>query len=191
MSNQEKDNFGNHEAYDAKKLEQLGESQAERIKEDLERGVENKSHEQLDEARREALEQANSVERKKEKDESKERSPAERRKPISRRDKEASFDATMHEVRSQMSAPSRAFSNFIHNPAVEKVSDAVGGTIARPNAILSGAVFAFLFTLAIYLVARFYGYPLSGGETVVSFAVGWVLGLAFDYVRLLLFGKSK
>lgn len=188
MSNQEKDRFGNHEAYDVKALGEFGEAQKERIKDDLERGVETKSHEKLETARREALEHASTVE-KKSVQRSKETSPAERRGPVSKKERAASFDATMREVRSQMSTPSRAFSTFIHNPVVEKTSDTIGNTVARPNAILSGAVFAFIFTLVIYMIARFYGYPLSGTETIASFALGWVLGLIFDYVRLLVVGK--
>ena len=90
-----------------------------------------------------------------------------------------------------MSAPGRAFSSFIHNKTVEKVSESVGNTVARPNAILSGAVFAFLFTLVIYLVARHNGYPISGSETIASFALGWILGLLFDYIRVLVLGKNK
>ncbi len=188
MSNQEKNKFNNHESYDSKKLEGLHEEHQERLKENLERNVETKSHDAESKARHEALEHASSVEKEHHK-ETKETSPAERRGPLTKKERDASFDETMREVRSQMSGPSRAFSGFIHNKGVEKVSDAVGGTIVRPNAVLSGAVFAFLFTLVVYLVARYNGYPLSGTETIASFVLGWVLGLIFDYVRVLVQGK--
>ena len=192
MSKHEQDNFGSHETYDAKSLERVNNAQQERIKENLERSVETKNPEHLENARHEALEQASSAEVERKAEQSSEKdSPLEHRRPRSRKEKDASFEATMAEVRSQMSAPSRVFSTIIHNPVVEKTSDVVGSTIARPNAILSGAVFAFVFTLIIYLVARFYGYPLSGGETIASFAAGWALGLVFDYIRLLLFGKGQ
>jgi hypothetical protein len=97
----------------------------------------------------------------------------------------------MGEIRAHMSAPDRVFSSIIHNKTVEKVSDAVGSTIARPNAILSGSVFAFIFTLVIYLVANHNGYALSGSETIASFALGWLIGLIFDYVRVLIIGKHQ
>lgn len=190
MSNQEKDNFGNHEAFDDKALAEQAKEHHERLQEDRERAAEKTKETSTDDARREALEQASSAEHEQQ-SEKREASPAERRGPITKRERKASYDATMREVRSQMSAPSRTFSNVIHNPTVERVSDAVGGTLARPNAILSGSVFAFLFTLAIYLIARYYGYALSGTETIASFALGWVLGLALDYIRLLISGKTK
>lgn len=189
MTQQEKDPLGNQERYDSKSLEKLREAHQEVLREKLERSVEKQGETEAD-ARKEALEQASSVERKHEKRERETVSPHERR-PATKRERETSYERTMDEVRSQLSAPSRAFSNFIHNPVVEKVSDAVGGTIARPNAVLSGAVSAFLLTLIVYLVARLYGYPLSGTETIASFGLGWILGLAFDYVRLLVFGKSR
>lgn len=190
MSNREKDNFGNHEAFDESKLENLRSEQQDRLKEDLERNVEKRSHEDLETARREALEQAGSVEKERKVAE-KESSPAERRGPLTKKEKDASFNATMAEIRTHMSGPSRAFSAFIHNKTVEKVSDVVGSTVARPNAILSGSVFAFLFTLVIYLIARYNGYPISGSETIASFALGWLVGLIFDYIRVLAIGKSK
>lgn len=191
MSN-ENDKFSNHEqGFDGEGLKDLAAERHKELANERERNAVEKGKESVEDARHEALEHASRAEKEARRKDSKETSPAERRGPISKRERDASFDATMAEVHSQMSAPSRAFSNFIHNPAVEKVSDAVGGTVARPNAILSGAVFAFLFTLVIYLVARYYGYALSGAETITSFALGWILGLVFDYVRLLVLGKSK
>ena len=97
----------------------------------------------------------------------------------------------MREVQSQMSAPSRAFSKVIHNKVIEKTSEVVGNSIARPNAILSGAVCSFILVLAVYLIAHTYGYQLSGTETIATFAFGWAIGLIYDYIRLLILGKDK
>ena len=113
-------------------------------------------------------------------------SPAERRKDgiISKKEAAANYKHTMKEVRKELPPASRAFSKFIHNKAVERVSDAVGSTVARPNAILTGSIAAFVFTLGIFLLARYYGYPLSGTETIAAFALGWMVGLLADYLRL-------
>ena len=189
MSDKEKLNL-NPEAYDAKALAEQGKEHQERLREDRERAAEKNHERDEDSAKHEALEHASRAEKEQRKHEKREESPAERRGPASKRERDASYNRTMREVRSQMSAPSRAFSTFIHNPVVEKVSDAVGSTIARPNAIASGAGFAFLFTLSIYLVARFYGYALSGTETIASFVLGWIVGLVYDYFRLLVLGKK-
>ena len=191
MSN-EKDTYSSHEnSFDSEALRREAHERNRVLATERERNTVEKSHENLEHARHEALEHASSGEKETIRAEKTvDRSPAERRGPASKRERAASFDATMKEVRSQMSAPSRAFSTVIHHPVVEKVSDVIGGTVARPNAVASGAIFAFIFTLAIYLIARFNGYPLSGSETIASFLLGWVIGLIYDYLRMLVLGKK-
>ena len=188
MNNEKDTSTSSHErGFDAERLKEAGAERQNELAAERERNAAETSQERdAASARHEALEQATSVERK----QSRQESPAERRGAITKRERKASYDATMREVRSQMSGPSRAFSTIIHNPTVEKISDVIGGTIARPNAILAGSVFAFLFTLAIYLIARFNGYALSGTESIASFALGWLAGIAFDYLKLVVTGKK-
>ena len=177
-----------HEAFDAKNLEALRNEQHEALRENIERNVEQKPKDTIEKARNEALEQAGVTEKRQAK--SKEKSPAERRGPLTKQERDRSFTSTMNEVRSQMSPSSRQFSKFIHHKTVERVSDAVGSTVARPNAILSGSVFAFILTLIVYVTARYNGYPLSGTETIAAFAIGWVLGMVFDYFKVLMSNKT-
>lgn len=169
-------------------VEQAG---AERRKE-LEKYHEKteKNHENVDDARREV--EKVTVELEKKPEETREVAPIEQRKdgPISKAKRNTSFDTTMREVRSQMSGPSRAFSKIIHNKAVDAISEAAGNTVARPNAILSGAVFAFVLTLAVYLVAKNFGYPLSGFETIGAFALGWIIGLVYDFLKVMITGRK-
>jgi hypothetical protein len=103
----------------------------------------------------------------------------------------ASYHATMRHIRSEMNAPSRTFSKFIHNKTVERVSDAVGSTAARPNAVLAGSVAATFLTLFVFMIAKQYGYRLSGFETIGTFLVGWALGLIYDYARLMFPNKRS
>ncbi len=99
------------------------------------------------------------------------------------------YSTIMEQARAEMSAPERAFSKIIHNPAIEKVSDFTGNTIARPDAILSGAISAFLLTLIIYLIAKQSGYPLTGTETIVAFIIGWIVGNIYDYAKIMMRGR--
>ena len=80
---------------------------------------------------------------------------------------------------------------MIHHKAVEQTSELLGSTIARPNAILAGAIGAFVITLAIYLIAKNFGYRLSGSESIAGFVVGWIIGLLFDYFRVMITGKRS
>jgi hypothetical protein len=143
-------------------------------------------------ARTEALENAISIEKKSlSKETAHTPSPATRRGAISKRDLDANYQRTMKQVQSELSTPSRAFSKVIHIKAIEKTSEAFESTIARPNAILAGAFSAFIFTLAIYLVAKHFGYRLSGFETIGGFIIGWIIGILFDYFKVMITGKHS
>jgi hypothetical protein len=174
-------------------LESARAEHQDRIREQLEKSAETKEK-SVGEATKEALEKATSHEREKSTQKhEKQVEKHERRRdgPLSKKAQAESFNRTMKQVRKDMSAPSRAFSAFIHNKTVENVSNAVGSTVARPNAVLSGSIFAFLFTLVVFLIAKNYGYPLSGAETIASFAVGWAVGLLYDYLRLMITGRPS
>ena len=108
-----------------------------------------------------------------------------------KKQREESFETTMKQIRAEMSAPSRTFSKVIHNKTVEKVSTAVGSTVARPNAILAGSTASILLTLFVFMVAKQYGYRLSGFETIGSFLLGWALGLIYDYARVMAVTRKK
>lgn len=175
---------------DAEALDQARNERLKELHEQLEKKSEQ-SHEKADDALKEARERAKSIEMEKEPAKAERHvSPAERRvERKTKKEKDIAFETTMAEVRSQMPGPSRVFSKVIHNKAVEAVSEAAGNTIARPNAILSGAIFAFGLTLAVYLVAKNFGYPLSGFESIGAFALGWALGIAYDFLKVMVTGR--
>jgi hypothetical protein len=107
------------------------------------------------------------------------------------RSRDESYTMTMKQVQSEMSAPARAFSKFIHNKTVERTSEVIGSTVARPDALLSGSVFAFALVLGVYLLARYNGFSLSGFETIGAFILGWILGIIFDFLRAMITGKRS
>ena len=99
--------------------------------------------------------------------------------------KTKTFDTTMSEATQTMPLPQRWFSAFLHSRPIGWTSDVIGGTIARPNALLYGAVLSFVVTLSTYLLAKNLGYRLSGFEPIAGFSIGWILGLLHDLVRSL------
>ena len=144
-------------------------------------------------AKIEALEQAISVEKgSAEKKKRANDSPAGRRHGVpSKKEVKASYKHRVATLQAELPPVQRSFSKVIHNPAVEKTSEAVGSTIARPNAILAGAVVAFFAVLIVYLTAKHFGYMLSGFETIGAFIVGWVLGVLYDFFRVMITGKKS
>jgi hypothetical protein len=124
----------------------------------------------------------------------KELSPAEKRKlnilDGRHADRKLSFKKTMSETYSHMSFAEKTFGKFIHNPVIEKTSEVAGNTIARPNAILFGSLFALIFTAGIYFWAKYAGYGLSGFETIGAFIIGWLVGIIIDFTRITVTGKD-
>lgn len=167
-------------------LEKTAEKLAENKAELSPRDAEDKA----EQARFEALESSVSVEVAKGAEVKKDK-PSSRRGPISKKQQKAAFKKTMQQIQGEMKPAKRVFSKVIHNGVVEKTSETVGKTLARPNAILAGAVSAFLLTLIVYLVAKTIGYSLSGFESIAAFIVGWTIGLLYDYVRVLITGKKS
>lgn len=172
-------------------LQDIANKQHEAIRTKLEKEQSpEKNHENdVETSSREAIEKAAKLEQES-KAKDKKPAKAERQGIATKKQRAANYKKTMKQVQSEMAAPSRTFSKFIHTKPIEKTSEFVGATVARPNAILSGSVMAFIFTLTVFLIARYYGYPLSGFETIAGFALGWVVGILFDYLRVMVTGKQ-
>lgn len=177
---------------DTNELEKIRENALERKAEQLEhKSPERNIESTKEDARREALEKATSREQEKKVEVERKQAPEQKRDHIaSKAERKQAYNAIMTDARSQMSAPSRAFSKLIHNRAVEKTSEFVGSTVARPNAILAGSVSAFIIVLGVYLIAHFFGYPLSGAETILAFILGWIAGVIYDFLRVMITGKA-
>lgn len=142
--------------------------------------------------RAESLENAVSIENNnKENENQNKKEQTQKRVTLGKKQLDKSFNQTMKQVQDQLPINSRGFSKIIHNKTVEKTSDVVGKTIARPNSMLAGAIFAFILTLIIYTIAKTIGYKLSGFETIAAFIIGWLIGLIYDYLRILITGKKE
>jgi hypothetical protein len=90
------------------------------------------------------------------------------------------YAETLASVQRKLSPVSRSFSRVIHTPVVEKTSEVLEKTVARPS-ITAGALWTALLVGAVfYFTARRYGYALSGSEITLSFLIGGVLGLILE-----------
>lgn len=172
---------------DAKELESVQHENQERLAEKLEKDAEKLKAEREasaneQEARHEALEQAKS---KEDEQPQVEKAPEEEKAvSLTQKDLDARFNKTLEHIQKDMTPASKAFSKVIHNPVVDKASEAVGRTIARPNLILAGGIGTLTIGLAVYLFAKNYGYVLSGFEAMGSFIIGWAIGALVEFIRV-------
>jgi hypothetical protein len=103
---------------------------------------------------------------------------------ITKAEKTRTYKMTMKRAQSQMSAPSRSFSKFIHNPFVERTSEAVGATVARPSGILGAGILGFIGISVVLYYARRNGFAIDNpyALTVILFLGGWTLGLVVEFI---------
>ncbi len=113
-----------------------------------------------------------------------------RRGPITKRQLAASFKSQMKYAENEMNTSERIVSRFIHSKPIEKTADLVSSTIARPNAMLSGSIAAFIGITVFYFVSKYYGFQLSGFETIGAFVLGWIVGILYDYFSVMIRGHK-
>ena len=111
-------------------------------------------------------------------------------KKATKAQKQAEYKKTLKSIQKGMSPAERTFSKIIHNPVIETTSEAASKTIARPAALLAGSLSALILTTAIYAIAKYYGYVLSGFEWIITFVLGWAIGLIIDWIRVEILGKK-
>jgi hypothetical protein len=186
--NEHKQHSYDHEQHHDRHNE-IAEKQTEAIRDKLEK--DEQSHiERISE--QQALQEAQDLASKHEQADPPQVSPAEKRRgPISKKQLSNSFNSQMNHAQSQMNGGSRAFSKLLHSRPVEAVSEAASSTVARPNALLSGSICAFIAITVLYFVAKHYGFPLSGFETIAAFIFGWIVGILYDYFSVMIRGKKS
>ena len=96
------------------------------------------------------------------------------------------YAQTLASVQRRLPNLSRKFSQVIHTPIIEKTSEALETTVARPSVLLGSTWTALIVGAIFYLVARHYGYSLSGSELLFSFIVGALFGLVGEGLWLAL-----
>ena len=94
--------------------------------------------------------------------------------------KDMAFSRSMTRVRKKLSVPSRTFSKVIHAPVVDKSSEFIGKTIARPTSMLTGAFVAFVGTSALLWITRHYGYEYNYLLVILLFVGGAILGASIE-----------
>lgn len=103
---------------------------------------------------------------------------------ITKAEKTRTYKMTMQRAQNQMSRPSKTFSKFIHNPVVERTSETLGTTIARPSGILGAGSMGFIGISIVLYHARQNGFPVDNRYTLVIGLLigGWIFGVVFEFI---------
>ena len=94
--------------------------------------------------------------------------------------KTASWARQMTRTRKRLNPIDRTASKIIHSPIIDKPSEFIGKTIARPQGMLWGSVAAFIGTSALLWATNHYGYEFNYLLVVLLFLGGSLLGTAIE-----------
>jgi hypothetical protein len=169
----------NHEQGELDKQPKNNEQATNRIERELtDSEKEHGSNEQLEKLQRHVESQALS---KHEHPHSEKEHNAQQHPVLIRKDiKEIQFNRAMTRVRKKLSVPSRAFSRVIHVSAIDKSSEFIGKTVARPSGLLAGSVIAFVGTSILLWVTRYNGYEYNYLLVILLFVGGLIIGTAAE-----------
>ena len=95
--------------------------------------------------------------------------------------KNDSYKHTLKKIRSNLSAPDRALSKVVHQPAVEKVSNGLAKTVARPSAFFGGSLGALIGSAVLVYMSRHYGFTYNYAAIFVAFAIGFTVALVIEF----------
>ncbi len=94
--------------------------------------------------------------------------------------KDMAYSRALTRTRKHLSIPSRLLSRVVHSKALDRPSETVGKTIARPSSMLGGAFFALVGTSALLWITKKYGYEYNYLAVIVLFGIGMLVGLAIE-----------
>jgi hypothetical protein len=157
--------------------------------------VRNEKHEdnpsdRLNEIRSSLEELATSSEKTKQAALASEAQPAEKPR-VTNEHKAESLQKELAIVRKQLPKADRALSQVVHNKNVQKVSTVGEKTIARPQALLWGGLFAALSSGGLYLTAKYIGFEYNYFVSILCFVAGYALGLIVELAVRLMRGSPK
>ncbi len=99
---------------------------------------------------------------------------------VNRELKSMSLKRTLTRTRKRLSTPEKLISQTIHQPIIEKISEAGSQTVARPSGILGGGIVAFLGSALSYFVAKRYGFEYNYTLLLCLFVGGFFLGMLIE-----------
>lgn len=103
--------------------------------------------------------------------------------------KKASYERSLKRIQSRLPSAQRSFSRFIHKPVVEMISEPLAKTAARPSGVLGAGIFALAGNSWLLYLGKAYGFSYNLSAIFILIAVGFVFGIAAEFV--IRFIKSK
>lgn len=86
------------------------------------------------------------------------------------------------QVRHSLSGPSKQFSEFVHNPGINALSEAAGKTVVRPSGVLAGGLLTLIGSGWYYYATKNTGYSYNFMFALLLFVGGFAGGIVLEMV---------
>jgi hypothetical protein len=100
--------------------------------------------------------------------------------------KDMAYSRAMTRARKQLSLPSKLLSKAIHSKILERPSELIEKTIARPSGFLGGALSSAIGTSVLLWISNRYGYEYNYLAVILLFVCGMAIGLIIEATTKLL-----
>ncbi|OGL29623.1 hypothetical protein A3D14_01260 [Candidatus Saccharibacteria bacterium RIFCSPHIGHO2_02_FULL_47_12] len=121
-----------------------------------------------------------------------EKTPHEYHPPVlSKKIKGDAFKSSLSKAQVGLSRPERVFSKVVHLPIVDRVSEIGAKTVARPTSLLTAGFIALLGSSMFLFMAHRYGFRYNLLLFFALFVSGYLLGLIFEALRVLVRGPRR
>jgi hypothetical protein len=106
--------------------------------------------------------------------------------------KKHTLNTNLHKIQHHLKGPSKSFSKFIHNDAINTLSEVTGKTLVRPSGILTGGAFTLAGSLYyLYLSKSLTGFRYSFTTALLLFAAGFTIGIVTELLYKVVFKPAK
>lgn len=101
---------------------------------------------------------------------------------ITRELKQDAYNRTLKKIQGNLGTSDRIFSKVVHQPVIEKVSNGLAKTIARPSAFLGGSLGALLGSAILVYMSRHYGFSYNYAAVFATFVIGYITALTIESI---------
>lgn len=101
------------------------------------------------------------------------------------------YQKTLKDIQVRLSSKEKRFSQFVHKPIIENVSEIASKTVARPVGIAWGSVITFIGVSISLLYAYRYGIPFNYLLFVLLFVLGYIVATIFELSGKVLLRKKS
>lgn len=105
--------------------------------------------------------------------------------------KKDGYKRSLKMIQSNLNLPDRTLSRIVHQPAVERVSNGLAKTVARPSAFLGGSMGALIGSAGLLYISKHNGFTYNYAVFLLLFVGGFFAGALVETLWKLTIGRKS